>query len=114
MCALEKKYSYLGVGKRLKDLRNLLNFSQENFAEKINVPFRTYQNYESGARLPPKSLLERIAGFCGIRLPELLGRNPEIAYSDEELGLIREFRSLSSEQRKAFKTILQSISKERV
>lgn len=69
-----KKYIYLDVGNRLKELRN--NLSQEEFANKIGVSFRTYQRYEYGETLPPERVLSRIAGLCGKTVDYLLGREP--------------------------------------
>jgi transcriptional regulator with XRE-family HTH domain len=52
-----KKYSQ--VGERLKELRG--NLSQEEFAKKIGVSFRTYQRYEVGERIPHPHVLSKIA-----------------------------------------------------
>lgn len=52
-----KKYSE--IGDRLKQLRGKL--SQQEFAKKIEIPFRTYQRYEAGERVPPSPLISTIS-----------------------------------------------------
>lgn len=52
-----KKYSQ--VGERLKELRG--NLSQEEFAKKIGISFRTLQRYEVGERIPHPHVLSKIA-----------------------------------------------------
>ena len=50
---------YVQVGERLRELRGKI--SQEEFAKKISIPFRTYQRYEVGERIPHPHVLTRIA-----------------------------------------------------
>lgn len=54
---------YTDIGNRLKLLRGAL--SQTEFALKLNIPFRTYQRYEAGERLPKRAVLQWIASVCG-------------------------------------------------
>lgn len=68
---MKKKYSYLHVGNRLKILRK--NVSKKEFAVKIGISPRAYHYYESGERLPPGSVLERIALISGKTVDWLLG-----------------------------------------
>ena len=45
----------------IREMRNRLGETQSEFAERYHIPFRTIQNWEVGARVPPayiKSLLE--------------------------------------------------------
>lgn len=39
-------------------MRSLLNDSQNDFAKRYNIPFRTVQNWESGVRVPPKYVMD--------------------------------------------------------
>jgi transcriptional regulator with XRE-family HTH domain len=50
---------HFGVSDRLRKLRG--KESQVEFAKKIGVPLRTYIRYEKGERIPPKSVLGKIA-----------------------------------------------------
>ncbi len=55
-------------------MRNIL--SQKEFAEKIGLHINTYQRYETGERMPPESVLKRVAEVCGKTVDWLLGREP--------------------------------------
>ena len=67
---------YLQVGERLKELRE--NLSQEEFAKKIGVSFRTYQRYEVGERIPHPHVLSKIAGLFGTTIDWILTGNLNI------------------------------------
>lgn len=54
---MEKKYEL--IGKRLRELRGSL--SQTEMANKLDMPLRSYQYYESGERVPPMPILAEIA-----------------------------------------------------
>jgi DNA-binding transcriptional regulator YiaG len=41
----------------LREIRNSINFSQQDMATAINKPFRTVQNWESGNVIPPGDAL---------------------------------------------------------
>ncbi len=51
------------IAARLRELRG--DSSQGDFAARIGIPFRTYQRYESGERMPKTDALERIARVTG-------------------------------------------------
>lgn len=53
---------FTSVGKRFKELRG--NLTQKEFADKIKVPLRSYQRYESGERMPTINTLKNIAYIC--------------------------------------------------
>ena len=86
-----KKYSYLTIGKRLKELRKNLKLSQKKFATKIDIYWRTYQNYEYGESLPPEPVLERVAGLCNTTVSWILGRG---LVSNVEPALLKKSRSI--------------------
>jgi len=50
------------VAERLRKLRG--NLSQKAFSEGLGIPFRTYQYYESGERVPKSHTLSKIAKLC--------------------------------------------------
>ena len=63
---------------RLTELRKLNGLTQPDLAKKSNVPLRSLQNYEYGARNPKVMIhLCRIADFFGISLDYLLGRTDD-------------------------------------
>jgi transcriptional regulator with XRE-family HTH domain len=56
-CAIVKKYSE--IGRRLKGLRG--GVPQRVYAKRMGISCRAYQNYESGERVPPATILDKIA-----------------------------------------------------
>lgn len=58
----------------LKELRKNRGLSAQEFCEQSNISFNTYQNYESGKRLPTAEFLLKIADFYGVTTDCLLGR----------------------------------------
>ncbi len=72
------------IGAKLKELRGQL--SQEEFAKKIGVPFRTYQRYESGERMPKADVVQRIAQACGVPVDSILAGESITERAEEEVG----------------------------
>lgn len=61
----------MGFSKRLKELREKNGLSQEELAEKLNIPRTSITHYESGDdRIPRPKRLNQIADFfwcnCGL------------------------------------------------
>lgn len=59
---------------RIKNLREDNDLSQESLAEILNIPQRTYSNYETGARTIPFDILIMIADYYDVSIDYLLNR----------------------------------------
>jgi transcriptional regulator with XRE-family HTH domain len=69
----------MGFPERLKELREARNLSQEELADKLNIPRSSVSHYErpqkdKEIRLPRRERLEKIADFFGVSVDNLLGR----------------------------------------
>lgn len=63
----------------LKTLRKSKGFANaKEFCDAADISFNTYQNYESGKRLPTAEILMQIADFYGVSTDYLLGREPPV------------------------------------
>jgi transcriptional regulator with XRE-family HTH domain len=81
--------------KRLREERNRLGLSQDEFAKKADVTKNTQLAYEQGVRPPDVLYLYRIAD-AGVDLFYLLGRDGDWAKLAPEIAeLIRAFRVLT-------------------
>lgn len=61
----------------LKSLRKSNGFkTMQDFCEESGISFSTYQNYETGRRVPTVEMLVKIADFYGVTTDYLLGREP--------------------------------------
>jgi transcriptional regulator with XRE-family HTH domain len=84
------------ISSRLKEARGSL--SQEDFAAKIGVSFRTYQYYEGGVRAPKWPVLSKIAVLCGVTVDWLLtgvvSRADRVQETPADYGLDNESRMI--------------------
>lgn len=86
----------------LKTLRKARGYtSAKDFCKAIGISFSTYQNYESGSRVPTVEMLIKIADFYGVTTDFLLGREPvpkplaDLNLSEEnEIEVIDKYMSL--------------------
>lgn len=61
----------------LKSLRKSNGYStMQEFCAAVDISFSTYQNYESGKRVPTAEILVKLADFYGVTTDYLLGREP--------------------------------------
>ncbi len=58
----------------LKELRKKRSLSMKEFCIQCDISFNTYQNYETGKRMPTAEILIKIADFYGVATDYLLGR----------------------------------------
>ncbi|MBP7795228.1 MAG: helix-turn-helix transcriptional regulator [Elusimicrobiales bacterium] len=50
----------INISKLIKELRNKLDLTQEQFAQRVGVTFSTVNSWESGSRKPHPFLLNRL------------------------------------------------------
>ena len=60
--------------RRIRDLREDADLTQQQVGDAINVPQRTYAYYESGGRMVPPQVLCALADFYGVSVDYLLER----------------------------------------
>lgn len=70
--------------RRLIEARENIGYNRKEFAEKVNIPYRTITNYENGAREAGSDYLTRVATICGVTTDWLLGvsdikKSPSVA-----------------------------------
>ena len=63
--------------RRIRDLREDKDFTQEQLGEAIGVSQRTYAYYESGQRMLPPQILCALADFYHVSVDYLLERTDE-------------------------------------
>ena len=62
----------------LKALRKSKGFANaKDFCDAVGISFNTYQNYETGKRVPTTEMLVKLADFYGVTTDYLLGREPQ-------------------------------------
>ena len=63
--------------RRIRDLREDADLTQQQVGDAINVPQRTYAYYESGGRMVLPQVLCALADFYGVSVDYLLERTDE-------------------------------------
>ena len=66
------------LGKRLKELRNVYNYSQDYVAEVMEKTRPTYSHYETGRRKPSTETLYKLSGLYNISVDDLLHLSVEL------------------------------------
>lgn len=56
---------------RLKQLREQRGFSQKEFAAEMDLPYTTYNSYETGKRAPDFDMLSRFADYFHVSVDYL-------------------------------------------
>lgn len=99
------------LGKRLKELRRINNYTQDYVASILGVIRQTYSHYETGKRTPSSENLYKLASLYNISVDDLLHLtiqlDKNIYYDDttttqssDDLAAYLEFFSNPSSQRK--------------
>lgn len=97
------------IGDRLREFRKQRGLTQEQLSEKIGVTFQQIQQYENGSSRLNSDRLQQIAMALGIPIGSLFDDSDERALTEDEMRLVRGFRSLSSADVRKF--ILSSVAK---
>lgn len=107
--------------KRLVEARELIGYNRKEFAELLNIPYRTMTNYENGSREPGSDYLAKVSKICGVTTDWLLGisdnkNSPgtaEAMLGDEYLAeAMVLWGKLHQNQKKAIVTLLRSMNAE--
>lgn len=88
---------------RLRITRETMtNYSQKEFAEKVNIAANTYNGYETGNRMPNLQVVTLLADALGVSVDYLLGRTNIKNYEEETIAAHTDNRtqSLSEEDKK--------------
>lgn len=117
------------MNERLRDLRNALGFTQQEFADKLKVNRQTVYKWEAGIRpIPDKTLvsisntfnasyiwLKKGVGEMFSELPDLLLDSFASRYDLSELDkeAIRGYTQLTNEQKQAIRLLIETMSKEK-
>jgi len=91
--------AYRDIAPRLRGLREAVDMSVEELAEKTGVTAEQAASYESGEVEIPVSYLVSVAHICGVDLTELLSGGEARLHS---YSLVRKNKGLSVERRKDY------------
>ncbi len=114
----------MSIGEILKELRETSGLNKKEIAEKLGMPYTTYNNYETGTRDVGSDTLKRIARFYGVTVDYLLENqilelppeghvidDPELTEYLEELHKRPEMKMLFKLSKKATKEQVEQVVK---
>lgn len=91
--------AYKEIAPRLRGLRDALDLSAAELAEKVGVSEEMVRKYESGTEEIPVSYLMNVGQACGVDLPVLIsGQEAHLT----EFSLVRKGQGLSVDRRKTY------------
>lgn len=98
------------VGRRVREIRLLMNMSQNELGNRLNLTFQQIQKYERGLSRISAATLYSLAQIFGCPVTWFFGEdgndncNP---FTSAELGLIQKYRHLSPSAQQALIILLQ-------
>lgn len=104
-------------GKRLKNLRENAELTQEELGRKLNVVKSNISMYEKGTRIPNAEILEQLSKIFDVSIDYLLGKTDvkkyEKPYDDDlEQVLFSKTKDLTEEEKKAVLSVINAIKKD--
>ncbi len=96
---------------KFKHYRNASGMTQEEVAEALGIPKKTYQNYEYGVREADSDVLCSLADLYGITLDELVGRSVETPDSSHVEELETQYEAMNDDAQQALLVIARAFAK---
>ena len=86
---------------KIKELREKNKLTQQQTAEKLNLPLPTYRSYETGAREPGVDVLIKLSELYDVTTDYLLDHKPRLTMlSPSEINHIKKYRTLDEHGKK--------------
>lgn len=86
------------LGKRIQKLRKLKGFSQDEFAEKINIATTTLSSIETGKAFMTSQTLDRIINVLGVTPHELFTFSEDASQEDIYNYVIRHIELIKNDK----------------
>lgn len=100
-----------GLTMKLGFYRRNRKLTQEQVANILGIPKKTYQNYEREVREADSDVLCALADYYGITLDELVGRTETAAEPETpEEGLVRLYRKMNEDGREALMIVAEALA----
>lgn len=102
---------------RFKEVRQARKLTQQQVADLLEIPLRTYQNYEREINEPDTDVLCKMADFYGVTVDYLVGYS-DIAFqvnqqlTPEESRLVDAYRQLSKPYKHAVMILAEGLVNE--
>ena len=95
------------LAEHLRRFREELGINKRQMAERLGIPYTTYNNYETGIRTPDIQMLIRFADYFGVSLDALLGRTGQTDSTDYEME--KDYAKLNTKGRQKAKEYIKDL-----
>lgn len=101
---------------RFKEIRKARKLTQQQVANLLDIPLRTYQNYERGVNDPDTDIICKLADYYGVTTDYLIGYSTiAIAGTDsflepDEERLLASYRSFDESQQQALLALVEAFA----
>lgn len=106
----------MSIGERIRKLRKLKDWTQEELGQRVGIYGRNVARYENGHTVPRKQMMEKFARAFGVAIEDLEIDPPQTRepfLEDGELtALFREVYALGEVDKSAVKRVLTLIVKQ--
>lgn len=82
----------------LKGMRRRIHLTQEEVATRLNIPKKTYANYERGVRRPPVSMLKQLSDMYDVTIDELISADDGAQDDTARRRIARRLKQLRKER----------------
>lgn len=93
----------MSIGNRFKDLRIKAGYNKKQVSELLDMPYTTYNNYETDAREPGSDTLRKVAKLYGVTVDYLLEYERSDLFisglSSSEIRILNKIRKLDLSDR---------------
>lgn len=103
----------MSIGSEIKKVRQALDYTLRELAEKTNLSISFLSDVERGKRNPSMGNLEQIASALGISASRLMGWDEEAKteeFDPDIRAIARDMQSLSSGQKDLLKKLIKEMS----
>lgn len=76
----------IGVGLKIKKVREIKNFTQEHMAKKLNISQSTYSTYENPSADITPDLLDQIASILNVKPEQIEKFDEQIIFSNNTIS----------------------------
>ena len=100
-------------GDKLREILDKKEMQQKEFARIMNITPASLNGYVNNRRLPNILLVRDFAKELGVSVDYLLDYAPisgKVALSPDETAMLNAFRSLTNEQQKIMKSLIEMLS----
>lgn len=108
--ALKEMCINMSIGQRIKELRISAGLNKQQVADKLEMPYTTYNNYETDARQVGSDTLKKLSKLYNVTIDYLLendfvpdtiaAHHDEEEWTAEELDEIERFKAYVKSKRK--------------